>query len=239
MAEQQQVERVALPDEWHGAARRIGWALFAAWFALGAAALFFGESRATYAELERDVASGAVTEVQVTRGLGREARGFAVVEVHWHKGWFGHTTQVVEANPIDRGGRQVGGSDVTARVSPTTTDRLREIEPGLDVSRTSRGRFGGEVFGRSAPDWVVFATFLVWLSTITYLIAAPRPWRATKWAWFWLLGILPPLGPLAFLAIGGPTRVLGPPAPGSRRLTGGWAFLIALVLGSVVLTGSR
>ena len=61
------------------------------------------------------------------------------------------------------------------------------------------------------------------------LVGSREPWRATSWAWAWLI-LLTPVGVPAFLLFGGITG-LAPPRPGHRRLTGGWAFLLALALG--------
>jgi hypothetical protein len=68
------------------------------------------------------------------------------------------------------------------------------------------------------------------LSAFVLLVVGPQPWRATRWAWFWLLWTAPPLGILAFLLLGGSTR-LWPPARAEARLTGGWAFLLTILLG--------
>ena len=44
---------------------------------------------------------------------------------------------------------------------------------------------------------------------------------------------VPPLGGLAFLLLGGSTAVLRPARP-QRRLTGGWAFLLSIVVGAAL-----
>ena len=59
------------------------------------------------------------------------------------------------------------------------------------------------------------------------------PERATRWAWFWLQWN--PVGVLAFLLLSGPVPGVPAPRPGARRLTGGWAFLLSLLLGGGVL----
>lgn len=233
------IEPKAVVDEWRGTLRVIGWGLVGCWIALSAAVLLLGESQSSFVQLRQDVASGSVTEVRVTEGLRPSSKGYALVEVHWRKGMFGYTTQVVEAEPRTRGSQQSRQPGVTARIRPSTAERLQDANPTVSVTEVGHSRLDGELFDRLIPGWLVLPTLLLWLSTITYLVTSPRPWRATKWAWFWLLGILPPLGALAFLAFGGPTRLLAPPAPGSRRLTGGWAFLISLVLGSVFFATSR
>lgn len=227
-----------LRDEWSRAARITAWALLLSWVAVAATMLFVGEARSTYQQLEQDVRSGDVTAVRVTEGLEPGAIGYALVEVHWRKGPFAYVTDVVEANPRSRGSAQPQDTDVTARFLPSTADRLHEIEPALQVTRTD-DRVGGEVFGRAVPSWIVLPTLVLMLITVTYLVAAPPTWRATKWAWFWLLGIVPPLGIVLFLVLGGPTRVVPAPRAGSRQLTGGWAFLVSSVCGSVFLHSNR
>ncbi|OLT23438.1 hypothetical protein BJF81_11055 [Ornithinimicrobium sp. CNJ-824] len=58
------------------------------------------------------------------------------------------------------------------------------------------------------------------------LAAGPEPRHATRFAWFWLA-----LSPLVLLAVPA-YLVLGARGAqeGRRRLTGGWAFLLTLVL---------
>ncbi len=51
----------------------------------------------------------------------------------------------------------------------------------------------------------------------------------TRWAWAWFMVLGGPLGSVAYLLLGGPLGVVRPRA-GHRRLTGGWAFLISLVI---------
>lgn len=82
------------------------------------------------------------------------------------------------------------------------------------------------------PLWTL-ATFV---GGLFVLINGPQPRWATRWAWFWLIlnpAIVVTL-PL-FVISSGPLRpTTRPTAPSGRRLTGGWAFLFAVVvLGSV------
>ena len=94
---------------------------------------------------------------------------------------------------------------------------------------------GPHVLGWVAPDWTGLARLFLVIGTLAHLVLGPQPWRATRWAWFWLFGVLSPLGMIAFLVLSGPTPGVRTPRSGARRLTGGWAFLLALVLGSVSL----
>ncbi len=84
-----------------------------------------------------------------------------------------------------------------------------------------------------APSLVVLGAFL---GAFLLLVAGPEPRLATRWAWFWLCLAAWPVW-LAFLVLE-PTglwdrRVLIAP---TRRLTGGWAFLIGLFAGPALLS---
>ena len=69
----------------------------------------------------------------------------------------------------------------------------------------------------------------VWLAVLLLIVGGPEPWRATRWAWGWVVLLAGPLGSVAYLLLGGPLALLRPHA-GHRRLTGGWAFLLAWFL---------
>jgi len=84
------------------------------------------------------------------------------------------------------------------------------------------------------PQWAGAVAFFAAVGTLLCLVWGPTPWRATRWAWFWI--IAHPLGPISapvFLLLSGPTPLLRAPKPGARRLHGGWAFLLAVVTAGV------
>lgn len=195
------------------------------------------EESASYAHLQRDLRSGQVDEVRVTGDiLGSDEAGYSVVTVHWRQGWRGFATEVV----------QVQGDDVDqppkdlTKVRGSIADDLLELRPGLAIEReplhaTSNATLlGDQVTGAWA--WVVVVLFI---ASLGLLVTGPEPRRATRWAWFWLWSVVPPLFVIAFLALGG--SVSGREHVGGRRgrLTGGWAFLIALVLGGATSAGMR
>ena len=68
------------------------------------------------------------------------------------------------------------------------------------------------------------------LVTLGLLIFGPQPRWATKWAWFWLLGI-GPMSAVFLLLEPVPVWQNGPAYARPSRLTGGWAFLLALFSG--------
>jgi hypothetical protein len=85
------------------------------------------------------------------------------------------------------------------------------------------------VWGKQVPPWLGLTALASTFAALACLIRGPEPWRATRWAWFWLMGN--PFGLLAFLLLSGPTPGLRAPRT-SRRLRGGWA----LVISSAILT---
>lgn len=117
---------------------------------------------------------------------------------------------------------------------PQTSDARRAVRlvvAGLLVAGWLRGTWhvSEHAFPGLSLAWS-FAGF-AGLATLILLIGGPQPRLATKWAWFWLLGI----GPLslAFLLLE-PVPVWQREAlPARNRLTGGWGFVIALVAGLV------
>lgn len=216
--------------------RGVAWALVVLWLVVTAAAAVTGERGGTYADLRRDLRDGGVTEVTVVGGLPAGARGSATVELEWRDGWFLRRASITEERPGRPGAdarRRQGATVVEAPVA----ERLRELQPGLAVEHRDYSPSGASVWGVPVPGWL-FVVFLAALAgSLAMLAATPRPWRATRWGWFWLLWTLPPVGVLAFLLAGGPTG-LAAPGPGARRLGGGWAFLLLLVLGGSTVLGS-
>lgn len=218
-----------------GGARLVGWALLACWSVLLVCAVFLGEGASTLDRLEADVATGRVDAVRIEGGPPVR-RGFAVVEVHWRSGVLAYTTQVVEARPVEAGRRAGARDGVTGVVSGDLGDTLRRLQPGLRVERVDyQSGPSTQVLGRELTGWVALVLIVVFLSTLVLLILGPEPWRATRWAWFWLLtSAVAPLAAVAYLLLAGPTSLVRAPRQGSRRLTGGWAFLIASVVTTAV-----
>ena len=161
-------------------------------------------------------------------------RGQVTVQVHWRSGSFGafrHVSTVTEQHPWrDRPWRH-------RIVVEDVGEDLAALDPDLVVSREQdlRGDSGFGAFGRPVSAWWAAVAAAVGLWTFLLLITGDPPWRATRWAWFWLLGLVPPVGIVAFLLLGGRTG-RWPPGRPDERLTGGWAFLLALAVNSVVQT---
>ena len=221
-------------EPWTRADRVLRLLVIAGWvLVLGLVALL-GERQASLTDLERAVAAGEVDEVRLAGSLSEQGRGTATAEVHWRQGGVGYTATVIEARPLrlappaeERGEATVVAGDLGTW--------LRDIDPALEVVRVESPSTTTEVLGWRVGGWLVWALLGAWVATLLLLLHSPQPWRATRWAWFWLLGLLPPVGLVAFLLLGGPVPLVPAPRDGARRLTGGWAFLIALVLGGSVL----
>jgi hypothetical protein len=78
-----------------------------------------------------------------------------------------------------------------------------------------------------------YGSGLASLVTLILLIVGPQPRWATKWAWFWLLGT-GPMSAVFLLVEPVPVWQSEPAFARPSRLTGGWAFLIALFGGFVL-----
>jgi hypothetical protein len=202
------------------------WVLVAGCLLLLGAMLIAGERTTSYDDLRAAVASGEVDEVRISGGLPESGDGFALTEVHWRSGVVDRVTVVVETS--SRSEVRESGLEAPVVVGHVD-DRLTRLHPGLRVTR------GGELTGYSevaswrVPSWCGGVAVVVAIAAFVLLVIGPQPWRATRWAWFWLLFVAPPLGLLTFLLLGGSTRCWPPTRP-SRRLTGGKAFLLLLVV---------
>ncbi|WP_028636184.1 hypothetical protein [Nocardioides sp. URHA0032] len=201
------------------------WALIAGWVAVLAVAVGTGEREGSWSDLRHAVSSGDVHEVSTTPGLPPHARGSGPVEVSWRDGIIRYRTTVRESRPVRRW--------THPRAVPDVDAALTQLQPGLTIDHHEWGHATSTVLGWRVSGWLMAVSVALGVATLLLLITQPEPWRATRWAWFWLLGAATPLGLAAYLLLSGPTGLLPPPRDPRRRLTGGWAFLLAFALSSL------
>lgn len=151
------------------------------------------------------------------------------MSVVWRDGLLQHHAWVTEASSERAADRAQRGDGDQAVVVGRVDQRLVALDPDLRFTRGERPSTSFTLAGLETPGWVG----LGWLALVIgcLALATPRTWRATPWAWAWLVLLLPPYGVLAFLALGGPLGLFPPREPRRVWLTGGVAFLLAVVLG--------
>lgn len=207
--------------------------LIAGWLAVLVGTLLAGERATSWSEVRALVASGEVGEVRVSPELPAGATGYTVVDVSWRQGLVRHSTQVVQVSgPGQRAQAEVAAEQVAGLVGAAPSDILTELQPGLRVTRDQGRPSGGEIAGWQVPTAIALSALLVVLLSAGLVVSGPDPWRATRWAWFWLL--MNPVSLGAFLLLSGPTPGLPAPRDGGRRLTGGWAFLLSMPLAALL-----
>lgn len=206
--------------------------LLVGWLLVVGTALVLGERSASWSTVQGLVASGEVGAVRVSGELPANATGYGVVIIHWRHGLLRYQAEVLQIRGAQEDVHEaVATTDVSTVVRTRPSGRLKAMRPGLHVQRDD-ALPAASVLGRAVPSVVGTAALIMVLAGFALLVAGPAPWRATRWAWFWLL--FPPVGSIAFLLLSGPT--LGVPSPGDldRRLRGGWAFLLSLVLAGML-----
>lgn len=111
-----------------------------------------------------------------------------------------------------------------------STETGARVDEGAEIIRAAE-RSGAQV---SVTEPLVTGT--TWqlhgvgaLVALLLLIGGTAPRLATRWAWFWLMWSVPPAALVFVLVEPVPLWRRGAP-PATRRLTGGWAFLLAVVL---------
>jgi hypothetical protein len=212
-------------DEW----RTRRWRLTSAaiglvWLVAAVAVMLTGEKQSDLNALTGAIASGSVTGVEIV-GLPADPdqRGVTRVTVKWRGAALSRYAEVT----VDTRRRATDASGVGDRITGDPATYLRGFDPGVRISYSDSTGFQ-EWRGFRGPDWLAGLALVAWLGTFLLVIGGPEPWRATRWAWGWFVLMAGPLGSLGYLLLGGPLSLVRPKDV-RQRLTGGWAFLIALV----------
>jgi hypothetical protein len=209
------------------------WALIAWWFLSAVAVVAVGERASTLGALLAAVDAGQVSQVQVLGALPPGAEGDITQEVRWRQDGLARYAEVRYASP---GYTQDQGTYSSPAAAATSVDAATLIHQHSStvqvlVSPTFSWPTTSTFWGWRVPSWLGGIALAGVLCSLVLLAAGPEPWRATRWAWFWAVLVTAPAGALAFAILSGPTPLVPAPRNGARRLTGGWAFLIVLVLG--------
>lgn len=201
-------------------------------FVVGAVIMLsLGTRETPFENLRNGLEAGTVQQVRIegamggTDGLVHEERGYATVRLVWQDGPFRKVAEVRQA-ATSADIPQATEQDDLPLVVGRVDSFLRESAPGVrttwgDPPGSWAAMYGWQLYGGWAA--LIFLPMLLPLLVIAY---GPDPRGATAWAWFWLcLGPQAIVGIPAYLLWGAKGAV-----PGRRRLTGGWAFVLCLVL---------
>jgi hypothetical protein len=206
----------------------LAWVMLVGWAYVLVSTLVSGERDASWSRLSEQLGADQVGEVRVVGALlpaDGTVSGSSVVEIHWRDGLLMRRT-VVEQRIGAAGERLTEGHVVREPVA----DALRRLEPGLRIDYDDyRSGPTAPALGLTLHGPPAAAAFVLAVATLLLLVGGPEPQRATRWAWFWLFSAAPPLACPAYLLLGGLLK--DHPEPTGRRLTGGWAFLVFLLLG--------
>jgi hypothetical protein len=203
--------------------------LLAVQLLLLAAAAAVGQRETPLESLEVAVAQGRVSSVEILGEAPDGVQGYSVQAVRWQDGPVQRVAEALVGTRPDPAAVDLPWRDTDLGVLLSRTD------PGLEVRRAEPGYPSsyGELLGWRVPSWVSLAAVGTLLLHVGFLIGVPRTWRATRWAWFWVMTV-PGVGTTAMLLLSGPTPGVPAPRTAARRLTGGWAFLLSTLVGSVL-----
>lgn len=201
------------------------------WLVLAGLTVLVGVRDTTYADLEAGLASGRVDRVAVSGGLPAGSTGSATVTVTWRDGLFRDRASIVETTSA-REARASRMSDSGRYVVGSVRGSLAQRFPDVTVvgAPESQAMDGGSVWEVNLPTWLLLGFAVAFLGTLGTITGGPQPWRATRWAWFWVYTM--PGGAVAFLVLSGPSWPLPAPRAGHRRLTGGFAVLLTALVGA-------
>jgi len=213
---------------------RIRWGLLVCWLIAAGAAIVTGERASSWEKVRTLVAAGEVDAVRVVGELPDRGTGYSVVEVHWRDGSVGHRAAVIQVRGRGRPGPEAASEGATVVLHESPSSRLTGLQRGLQATQDQDRSDSGQLLGWLVPSWLSLFAALLFFAGLAVLIAGPQPWRASRWAWFWLQ--VPPIGGIVFLLASGPTPGVPYPRPPHRRLTGGWAYLLSLPLMGMLTT---
>jgi len=134
--------------------------------------------------------------------------------------------------PGDDSAASPSDDDMAVRSGYDIAEQLADEDSDVLITRISERLSSGVVYGFDVPFWLLGFALVGAIGTLMVLVSGPQPWRATRWAWFWIIPTV--IGPPLFLILAGATPPLRSPREQHRKLTGGWAFLVALLLQSVL-----
>lgn len=164
--------------------------------------------------------------------------GYATQTVNWETGirrWTAELLVVRSDSAVPGTRSSVGGDTDAERTGDDVAARLRELDSSLRLVPRNYPTASTTSAGVEFAGWAILPFGVAFLLGVVLLIAGPEPWRATRWAWLWLAML--PAGPLAFFLLSGSTPGLPRPTAPWRRLTGGKAFLLTVVIGSLLTMG--
>lgn len=235
--------------------RAAGWLLLCLWALAATTAQVVGHSEAPAEDLRSALRSGEVARVAVDLDpwsarawRGPEDYSSRSVVVEWRDGWRLHRTTLTEYSTQERADR--ARERARKRYDPTNPAPGRT--PAAVVAAPVGewlGSFGTEVVAKDLPSgsfsigslylpgWLFGWLLGVTVGTYAMVGLNAQPWRATSWAWTWIVLFVPPLGVPAYLVLGGPAGLFPPRTPHRPRLTGGWAFLLVCLVLVPVTSG--
>jgi len=209
--------------------------LVALWLMVAVVTGAVGERPATLADLMDAVDSGKVASVHVAGGLQAGASGWSTQDIRWRQNGFRRHAQVLYASP---GNEQEAADSNPPSATVTTTDvatLIRERDPNVAVQVSGMQRTStATLMHWEVPSWVLLVVVAGSVLTLGLIVYGPEPWRATRWGWAWAVLLTGPVGALAFAVLSGPTAATPTPKATARRLTGGWSFILMVLLSSAM-----
>ncbi|RMB61780.1 hypothetical protein EAX62_03945 [Tessaracoccus antarcticus] len=211
----------------------VRWWTLVVWIFVMAVAVTIGSRTGQLSDLESDLKAGGVTSVMVTPGLPPGAEGVTTQSVFWRSGVLNHRADVLMITPGDESLASPSSGDMAVRWGYDIAQHITDEDSAVLITRIPQRSSYGVVYGFEVPMWLLVFALAGAVGTFTVLVSGPQPWRATRWAWLWII-ISAGIGPPLFLILAGPTPPLRSPREQHRRLTGGWAFVVALLCQSLL-----